>query len=279
MPERKTLTAQVIVKNEENFIDFAIRSVINYVDTVLVFDTGSTDRTAEKIEVLRKEYPTKIIFEEKGPCDKKRHTQLRQEMLDRTTTDWFLLLDGDEAHTKRGMEEAISVINNLTDYDWLVSPYYLCVGDVAHTYYKEKFDVFYNRIGFFTPRFVRKQAGMRWQGDYEYDTLYDNQGKMVYQKEKLYFLQNRYWHLTHLQRSPADDAVYTSGIAKSRADKRRLTYLFIGRRITEAFPEVFSGHPELLISPWRSAINFLSLAAGQPLLLWRRLRLFLKLDQ
>ena len=42
-----------IVHNEENFIWFAVMSVIDYVDKVLIYDTGSTDKTVEIIKEIQ----------------------------------------------------------------------------------------------------------------------------------------------------------------------------------------------------------------------------------
>jgi len=39
------ITAQMVVKNEENFVWFAIKSVLPYVKKFLITDTGSTDNT------------------------------------------------------------------------------------------------------------------------------------------------------------------------------------------------------------------------------------------
>lgn len=131
------LTAHCLVKNEENFIGYAIASVIDFVDTIIVFDTGSTDKTIEIVKDLLAKHPSKIIFEEKGECDKKRHTQLRQEMIDRTRTDWFMILDGDEVWTRRAMQEAVQTIKENQDVECLLAPFYLCVGDMYHQYAKK----------------------------------------------------------------------------------------------------------------------------------------------
>ena len=48
--------ANTVVHNEENFIWFAIMSVVDYVDKVLVYDTGSTDQTVSIIKEIKKAY-------------------------------------------------------------------------------------------------------------------------------------------------------------------------------------------------------------------------------
>lgn len=270
--QRKTLSAHCLVRNDEKFIGFAIRSVIDYVDQLIVFDTGSTDRTVSVVEALVRQYPGKITFEQKGYYDKVRHTDLRQEMLERTQTDWFMLLDGDEVHTHRDMEEVLGIINSRDDVPWIATPYYLCVGDVWHTYYKEKYDAWYGKVGFFTPRFIKRTDDMVWKGDYELDTLYTKDGRMVYTNENITFLKNKWWHLTHLRRSMADDDVFTSGIAKTRADKRRLTYFIIGKKIQDQIPEVFMDTEEILpLGAFRSFVNFFLLMLKKPRLILRRI--------
>ncbi len=224
---RTSLTAHCLVKNEENFVGFAIRSVIDYVDQMIVFDTGSTDKTVVIIEELAKQYPDKIIFEEKGPCDKIRHTQLRQEMLDRTTTDWFMILDGDEVWTERGMEEAVKMIAS-DQYDVLETFFYECVGDVYHTHYK---------AGYKTIRFARTNSCV-WLGEYAVDTLViPGTHQKVTESKSTVTLNEKFWHLTHLPRSSSHSDSYSSG--GIRENKLIQTYLFVGRRISQTVPEVF----------------------------------------
>lgn len=231
------ITTHCLVKNEENFIWYAIKSVIDYVDQIFIFDTGSTDATVEIIKKLIGEHPDKIIFEEKGYCDKKRHTELRQEMINRTTTDWFMILDGDEVWTDRGIKEAVDILNSNSKVECLVAPFYLCVGDIFHKYYKKgDFEILGNK-DFFTPRFIKNIRGVHWSGDYNQDTLIFNDNQNIIKKDNTIILKFRYWHLTHLKRSSTDGDDYSS--YGSRKEKRRLTYFLIGQKIKESIPEVF----------------------------------------
>lgn len=254
-----SLTVHCIVKNEENFVGFAIESVVSVADTVLVFDTGSTDATVAIIEALVRKYPTKIKFEQKGPCDKRQHTELRQEMITKTTTEWFMILDGDEIWTKRGVVEMKRIIDENSDTACLIAPFYLCVGDVFHTYYGAGDFSILGRTGFFSPRVIKKINGVHWQGDYNYDALVLANGDSIVTEATTHFLHERYWHVSHLRRSSSDDTDYSSG--GSRRSKQRLTYFWIGRSINEPVPEVFTEEfkQKNKLSGVRSVGNFVRL--------------------
>ncbi|OGH92245.1 MAG: hypothetical protein A2534_04975 [Candidatus Magasanikbacteria bacterium RIFOXYD2_FULL_39_9] len=253
-----SITAHCLVKNEENFVYYTIKSVVNFVDTIMVFDTGSTDKTVEIIKDLVKEYPNKIIFEEKGVADGKRHTELRQEMLDRTKTEWFMVLDGDEVWTKRVMEEALGVIKSKSTVEAILAPFYLCVGDIYHRTFRKGPMKMLGRQDFFYPRFIKIVNGVHWSGDYNQDTLLTGDKKVFCADNNSVILQEKYWHMTHLKRSSQDDNDYSSG--GNRRIKRRLSYFIIGRKINEPAPEVFAGKEAELKMPYPiSFINFFKL--------------------
>lgn len=237
-----TITAHCIIKNEENFVGYAIRSVIDFVDQILVFDTGSTDKTAEIVKKLVSEYPTKIILEEKGECDKKRHTELRQEMLERTTTEWFMILDGDEVWTRRGTEEAKKLIAGRMDVECLIAPFYLCVGDVYHHSTRGKYKFFSGSDKKYihaSARLFKIKSDLRWNiGPYgEGDFIKDDVGNIIRVENSL-ILENKYWHTSALIRSSKDNEVSLG------RHKQVMTYslklIGEGLNIKENLPEVFA---------------------------------------
>lgn len=231
-----SITAHCLIKNEEKFVEYAIRSVLPFVEKVIIFDTGSTDSTVEIINKLKKEFSDKILFEQKGECDKVRHTELRNEMIEMTKTEWFMVLDGDEVWTNRAMEEALRVLHTQKTIDCLIAPFYLCVGDVYHETKKRGKIELLGKMGYWYPRFFRI-GDIHWKGDYNEDSLYRENGDIYFNKENTYFLRKKYWHMTHLIRSSVDDDVYSSG--GDRKEKRRLFYFLIGKRINRSIPEVF----------------------------------------
>ena len=257
-----SLTVHCLVKNEDRFIWYAIKSVVDFVDQVLVFDTGSTDETVEIIKELRSLYPNKILFEAKGECDKRRHTLLRQEMIERTNTSWFMILDGDEVWTRRAIREALETMRTRTNLECLIAPFYLCVGDIYH---KSRYGqyVLNGKKAHATPRFFKKTTGIHWDGEYNNDAVIDGSGVKVFEKEHVAWLTDHFWHLTHLIRSSGSGEEFSSGSV--RKDKRRLTYFLVGKKINEEIPEVFLIKPQpkyiQRLSFLRSFINLLKLLA------------------
>ncbi len=262
-----------MVRNEERFVSYAIRSVIDMVEKVIVFDTGSTDNTIAVVQSLQQEYPDKILFEQKGECDKMQHTRLRQEMIERTTTDWFLILDGDEVWTERGIRELKQSIQGNPTYGCIFAPYYLCVGDIYH----------HSLRGFYhfpavqlrahiSPKIFRRENGIHWNnGAYgEGDFIADNEGAVI-RPGYVTSLKEKFWHTSALIRS-SEDAVVTLG-----RHKQVLTYslwfMKEGYAISGLVPEVFRAYPSVATQPlsrWHSLINLVALIAFKLKLSQRR---------
>lgn len=57
----KRISAMVRVKNEEEFLDAAVRSIVDSVEEVVIVDNASTDATPAVIAALRGDYPDKIV--------------------------------------------------------------------------------------------------------------------------------------------------------------------------------------------------------------------------
>lgn len=89
MPQRPSLSACLIVKNEELHIRRCLRSLGGVVDEICVLDTGCTDRT---IEIAEKEFGAKTAFR-KWDDD---FAAARNASLDLATGDWALQIDADE---------------------------------------------------------------------------------------------------------------------------------------------------------------------------------------
>lgn len=85
---RPLLSLAMMVKNEEAFLEDALRSARDWVDEMVVVDTGSTDRT---VEIARDLGATVSFFEWPGSFSAARNVTL-----ERATGRWLLILDADE---------------------------------------------------------------------------------------------------------------------------------------------------------------------------------------
>jgi glycosyltransferase involved in cell wall biosynthesis len=85
---RPTISVCMMVKNEENNLPRALESVKDWVDEIIVVDTGSTDRTVE----IAESYGAKI-YHHLWEHDFSKH---RNQSISYATCDWILILDADE---------------------------------------------------------------------------------------------------------------------------------------------------------------------------------------
>lgn len=201
------ITALMLVKNEEQWVWYALNSVLPSVDQVIVFDTGSTDRT---VAIINRLNSPKIRLFEKGGADRRRLVELRNEMLTLASAGWFLLVDGDEVWPGSALKKLIRKIATAPPETWgIVCRTRNCVGDIWH-YQPESAGryEFLGRQGHLTIRAYRKLKGFRWKGEYPLEYFSDRAGRPINsQSEHLDFLDAAYWHLTHLRRTSRPEAV------------------------------------------------------------------------
>lgn len=200
------ITGHCIVKNEERFILYAVKSIIDYLDEIFIWDTGSTDKTCEIVKSIKSD---KIHFEEKGRCTFQKLSNLRNEMIKKTKSDWIFILDGDEIWHKNVIEEIIDTIYRYKDsIDLIVSPVKMLVGDIYH-YQDEKAGRYKiaGKEGHFNIRAIRNFEGLSVKGIYPNEAFVDkNEVKIQdFPKEKIFFAKNHYLHASHLKRSSKDD--------------------------------------------------------------------------
>lgn len=128
---KNKIIVHCLVKNEENFIWYALKSVLPYVDKIMVWDTGSDDKT---VEIVKSINSPKIDFKEVGTVDSSEFTEVRNKMLketDKNEYHWLLILDGDEIWKARDLEAFIQRANVETP-DAVVVRTINLVGDIYH---------------------------------------------------------------------------------------------------------------------------------------------------
>lgn len=247
----KTITVHTIVKNEDQWLWYSLKPLLNHVDKLFVFDTGSTDNTVKIIKSIKSK---KIIFEQKGDVDRTGMTKLRQEQLDNTKTDWFLILDGDEIWPEKTIKEVIELINKAPDYIYgIVIRAWNLIGDIKH-YHPESLDYSWpfaakEYKGWMNLRAInRKIPGLHLKGEYPLEAYCDIKNIPIqnYGRKKLLFTKNRYFHMTYLPRSSKKNI---------KPDLRRGPYKKpeIGMPLPEnvLYPEVFYlNRPNFVPSCW-----------------------------
>jgi len=229
------ITAQMIVKNEENFVWYAVSSVIDYVDEIMIWDQGSTDKT---MEIVRTIDDPKITFKKVTDSVHK----LRQKMLEETNGDWIFILDGDEIWYEEGVKNLQSTVYNLQNRkDCIVVPNYMLIGDIFH-YQEEKAGGYKigGKVGHYNIRAIRKTSGLHVEGIYPNEAYVTKEGVKVQDlnKERMLFLNEPYLHASFLKRSSKDT--------------RKMKYE-IGEEFLKDFyyPEVFfRPRPKIVPSPW-----------------------------
>lgn len=249
------ISAHCLVKNEENFIWYTVMSVIDYVDQVCLWDTGSNDQTGKIIgEIMNSPLAKgKISFKQLQKEKYLDEQKIRQDMIDATVADWFLVVDGDEVWWEDSIKKVVETIKRQGDkLESIVVPTYNLVGDIFH--YQERRAGKYHlagRVGHYSLRAVnRKIPGLHAEGEYGQFGWVDGKGKFVENRDpsKIRFLNAPYLHATHLPRAGSrlkDEEVYKR--------KAKLKYeIGIPFPLDFYFPEVFFRPKSNFVpSPWR----------------------------
>jgi tetratricopeptide (TPR) repeat protein len=85
---KATISACMIVKDEEEVLDRCLQSIRDWVDEIIVVDTGSTDRTVD----IARTYGANVYHQPwEGDFSKHRNYSLEQ-----ATCDWIFVIDADE---------------------------------------------------------------------------------------------------------------------------------------------------------------------------------------
>lgn len=99
----KGISACLIVKNEERFIEKCLESIKDFVNEIIVVDTGSVDRTKE----IASRFNAKI-FDYKWEDD---FSKARNFSLEKAKYDWILSIDADESISKEDMKKMREIID------------------------------------------------------------------------------------------------------------------------------------------------------------------------
>ncbi|MEZ9945051.1 glycosyltransferase family 2 protein [Vibrio breoganii] len=84
----RSLSALIICKDEEDRIRPCFESLEGFADEIIVFDSGSTDKTVE----IAKQYTDKVWITDDWPGDGFQ----KARALEKASCDWVLIIDADE---------------------------------------------------------------------------------------------------------------------------------------------------------------------------------------
>ena len=244
-----------ITNNEENFLWFAVMSVIKYVDKILVYDTGSTDKSVEIIKIIQELYNDKIIFKEVGRVSKDKFPKLRQKMLEESKSDWILVLDGDEIWWEDSIRKLTEEIEKKgKKIEGIVVPFVVPVGDIYHLQEDKAGQYRYLGLkGHYSLRAINKRIpGLHIDWPYGKETYLDEDNKPIQERDGIIFLDAPYLHVTHLKRS------------NSKREYNKFKYE-LGERVSREFkfPEIlYKDYPQIITSPWAKIPQHIYLLAS-----------------
>ncbi|MBI4099937.1 glycosyltransferase [Candidatus Microgenomates bacterium] len=234
-----SVTIHSLVRNEECWVWFALKPWQRAGVPMLVIDDHSTDQTPQIISSL------KIPFQaSQGPSV----SEIRNKMLSQTTTEWFILLDGDEVWNDAMIDKFLSHLKSVPkNIIGIFLETRNCVGDVWH--YLPSDSGRYRlagHVGHLNIRAYRKKPGYQWFGQYPLEYYGQKDQPINADPNQLSCFPGFYWHLTHLPRTSRPGTagfrrqVIESGIEVPRSELPEVFFLprpdFVPNPLTRRSP-------------------------------------------
>lgn len=259
----------MIVKNEERWVWFALKSILPFADRVLVWDTGSTDKTVKAIKSIKNK---KIKFRQKGQVSREEFGHLRQKMLEQSQGDWVWIVDGDEVYPYDSAFKLMAYLKNQGNKFDAFCPWRLnFVGDINFIHpesFNDKVAFTQGKLRgtFFTRIFKRKIPGLHIAGTYPWEAFFDQDGaNLRSRKDKVSYLKDvYYWHLSYLPRSSSRQKDKQVVLRKNK----RKYELGVARPSWVQIPQVFSlKSPGFIADPFykMSKVEYLRALIQTPL--------------
>lgn len=204
MNKHNSITGHIVVKNEDQFIWYAIKSVLPYVDRLLIADTGSTDLTLKIISLIKS---NKIDFSQIPTFTASDIATIRQKQITRTKSDWVWIIDGDEIYPQSLCQEIVDIISSKGNYlEGIVVKRTDLLGDIYHYQHDSvgSYDIF-AKSGHIVLRLINKKniPNLHVTGIYPYEGYYDKEGREIisHTAEKFAFTKGSLFHAMYLKRS------------------------------------------------------------------------------
>lgn len=256
MANNSGITVHMVVKNEDQWVWFAIQSVLPFADRILITDTGSTDNT---IEIIKSINSPKIKLTAVKISSPQELTNVRQRQINLTKTDWFWLVDGDEIYPQKTAREVITATKQ--KYEGIAVRRYDLMGDVYHRQRESvgEYQLFGQR-GHLVSRLFnkRKIKGIYVSGAYPLEAYYDGNGIKTQDHDPSgwYITKSYLYHAMYLKRSSlGGNLAYVINRSKYKIET--------GIKIHDSLPESFSfPRPDQVPDPTKTRTQVYELAAS-----------------
>jgi len=176
------LALHMMVKNEEKNILITLNSVKNVVESVIIYDTGSTDNTLQIIETfcIQNNLPFHLLKKDDTPSftDFSTERNIGLEFVDSINgIDWVLSMDGcDELKLNVSANKLKTILSTLEKNSCLICQEWLFNGAT---------DKYYNN------RLFRPKNGLRYEG-VVHEVLVSSQGHDILKEDILTLFQDRH---------------------------------------------------------------------------------------
>lgn len=196
------ITVHMIVKNEDQWVWFALQSVLPFADQILLSDTGSTDKT---LDIIKSISSPKIHFSQVIANTAQDITAARTAQLKQTKTPWIWVVDGDEIYPETTAKECISAIES-GKYEGILVRRYDLLGDIYHRQLESvgSYQLF-GQTGHLLVRLINKDKipGLAYQGDYPNEGFVDGHGDSIltHNPRTWYTTTDYLYHAMYLKRS------------------------------------------------------------------------------
>lgn len=229
------ITAHMIVKNEDIWVSKAINSVLPFVDSFLITDTGSTDNTVRFIKSINS---PKIIFNQKEIKSRSEIAAIRTQQIKSTHTPWIWIVDGDEIYTEPLVNEIIASTRELK-YQAVVVRRYDLLGDVYHRQIESvgSYSMF-GETGHLLIRLINmnKFKDLEVKGEYPLESYYSNNICINdFPREHVYITNFALFHAMYLKRSSLGFNLPMFNRSKYKIET--------GIKINEDLPKLLIGSP------------------------------------
>lgn len=235
------ISGNMIVKNEDQWIYFAINSILPFVDELLITDTGSTDHTLELIRSIQSPKIKLTQIQIKSAND---ITQVRNDQVRQSSYNWIWLVDGDEIYNSDTAKEVLRAVKS-DKYKCIAVRRNDLLGDIYHRQSESvgSYEIFGEKGHLLTRLFNKsKLKDLRVVGDYPNEEYFYGESESTSRLplESVYITKNYLFHAMYLKRS-------SLGSNLKQMFNRSKYKVETGLPVVGGIPSVFDISPKILI--------------------------------